>query len=87
MTTFNGESMLLSEAKRIGKKYGFEVSLNEDDKTIYLDISVDDKTPDELIDELERLQDIELDLFLEPYKQPHTKKHLKNPYPHKHRKF
>ena len=87
MTTFNGESMLLSDALRIGKKYGFDVNFDLDAKTIYFDIDIDDKTPEELIDELERLQDIELGLFLKPYKQPPTKKHIKNAYQHKRRKF
>jgi hypothetical protein len=58
MTTFDGESMLLSEALRLGEKYGFEVNFDMDAKTIYLDIDVDDKTPTDLIDELERLHKI-----------------------------
>ena len=58
MTTFNGESMLLSEALRLGEKYGFDVNFDMDAKTIYMDVDIDNKTPGELIDELERLHSI-----------------------------
>ena len=50
------ETFLLSEALRLGQKYGFEVEFDLDAKVINFDVDIDENTPPELLDELERLE-------------------------------